>query len=246
MKHKLLSLLLLLILLCSLTLTAYAAPPRVNDYAGLLNAGDAAALEEEFAYYKESFDLDVVVVTVDSLDGKTAQAYADDYYDYGGYGENGVLLLVSMGEREWHISTSGTAIGLIDDSDLVYLEDRIVPHLSDGDYYEAFYQFQYSLLGCVTPESPLDNLIISLPAGLIVALIVILIMRATMNTKTAQRTADAYQTRDSFHLRTHQDLFLYSNVTKQPIPQQTSSGSGGSSVHRSSSGSSHGGRGGKF
>ena len=41
--------------------------------------------------------------------GKTAEAYADDYYDYNGYGygenDDGLLLLVSMGEREWAITT---------------------------------------------------------------------------------------------------------------------------------------------
>ena len=152
-----------------------------------------------------------------------------------------------MGEREWHISTSGTAINLIDDADLIYLEERVIPHLADGDYYEAFNQFQHSLYACITPESPLDNLIISVPVGLVVAAIVILIMRATMNTKTSQREASVYQAKDSYHLKVHQDLFLYSNVTKQPKPQQTTtSGGGGSTVHRSSSGHIHGGRGGKF
>ena len=28
----------------------------------------------------------LAVVTVNSLEGKTAEAYADDYYDYNGYG----------------------------------------------------------------------------------------------------------------------------------------------------------------
>ena len=48
---------------------------------------------------------------------------------------------------------------------------------------------------------------------------------------------------NSYHLRTNQDLFLYSNISKRPKPKESSSGS---STHRSSSGRSHGGRGGSF
>ena len=59
--------------------------------------------------------------------------------------------------------------------------------------------------------------------------------------------AGSYLNDSSYHLRTNQDLFLYSNVTKTRIQQESSnSGGGGSSVHTSSSGSTHGGGGGKF
>ena len=57
---------------------------------------------------------DVIVVTVASLDGKTAESYADDYFDFNGYGlgqdRDGILLLLSMEDRDWAISTHGFAL----------------------------------------------------------------------------------------------------------------------------------------
>ena len=90
-------------------------------------------------------------------------------------------------------------------------------------------------------------LVISGLIGAVIGGITVLIMRACMNTKRPQRSAGSYLNDSSYHLRTNQDLFLYSNVTKTRIQQESSSsGGGGSSVHTSSSGSSHGGGGGKF
>ena len=55
--------------------------------------------------------------------------------------------------------------------------------------------------------------------------------------------------RGGLNLRVKDDRFLYANVSKTPIPHDSgnrSSGGGGSSVHFSSSGRSHGGSHGKF
>ena len=88
---------------------------------------------------------------------------------------------------------------------------------------------------------------ISLVVGAIVALIVLLIMRSNMNTARQQHGADSYVRTGSCNIHRHQDLFLYSTVNKVRRQENSSSGSsGGSSVHRGSSGRSHGGGHGKF
>ena len=81
--------------------------------------------------------------------------------------------------------------------------------------------------------------------GLIIAAVWVLILRMGMNTKRPRHSAAGYMMKDSFQMRQQQDLFLYSNVSKQRRQESSSSG-GGSSVHRSSGGRSHGGGGGKF
>ena len=93
------------------------------------------------------------------------------------------------------------------------------------------------------------NILLSLVIGVVVAAVSVLIMRASMNTKRMQYSASDYMNPGSFHLRTQQDIFLYSNVTKvrrQENNNSSGGGGGGSSVHTSSSGRSHGGGGGKF
>ena len=244
---KLISVLLCLSLFLVLPLTVNAANSYVVDNAGLLNAAEAADLENCAQEFLAESGMELVFLTVNSLDGKTTMAYADDYFD-ANYGDNGILLLIAMSEREWYISTAGTAIEAISDVDLMGMEDGLMKYLPDGEYYKAFYNFfrdcQY--YWCNEEVSDLDaGLFYGIPAGLIVALIVLLILRATMNTKTSQRSAGNYLVPGSYQLRKHQDLFLYSKVTKTEKPKQTNSSSG-SSTHTSSSGKSHGGRGGKF
>ncbi len=244
---KWISVFLCILCLITLPLGVFAASPYVVDEAGLLTVEQAAELETSCQQFYADSGMQLVYLTVDSLNGKTAMAYADDYFE-ANYGENGILLLIAIQEREWHISTSGTAIEAFAETDLMDMEDGLMKYLPDGKYDKSFQQFladaQY--YWCNEGVSDFEaSAFIAIPAGAVIALIVLLILRATMNTKKSQRSAVSYEVAGSYHLRRHQDLFLYSKVNKQAKPQQSSSGSG-SGTHKSSSGRSHGGRGGKF
>lgn len=274
MKRRLIALMMALpVLLCLVCSVSAEERIYVTDDAGLLTGSERSMLEEMAAFVYDTYSIDAAILTVDSLGGKSAQSYADDYYDQNGYAEDGLLLLLAMEEREWYISTSGSAIYAFTDYGLMRLEETIVPQLSEGNYYGAFYLY----LDCVpdyldaylagTPidgeadnygsvyhdevvhytqeKSVGDILLTSVIIGLAVAAVSILVMRYSMNTKRQQHSAGDYLKKGSFHLHTHRDIYLYSNVSKVRRQQNTSR-SGGSSVHRSSSGRSHGGRGGRF
>ncbi len=242
-----------------------------------MSSSEEAALEEKAQALRQEYGMDVVILTVDSLDGKRPQEYADDYYDYNGYAKDGVLFLLSMEERDWYISTKGNAIYALTDYGIQQVGESALPYLKNGDYYGAFDAFLDALptyFSAYNDGAPIDgyadtsgdyyhgdqegvvyyegqprrvNILISIAIGAVIGAITVLIMRACMNTKRPQRSAGSYLNDSSYHLRTNQDLFLYSNVTKTRIQQESSSsGGGGSSVHTSSSGSTHGGGGGKF
>ena len=72
-------------------------------------------------------------MTVKSLEGKTATEYADDAFDYDGYGlgedKAGILFLVDMGDRNWATSTHGYAITAFTDAGLSYIEESWYPTL---------------------------------------------------------------------------------------------------------------------
>ena len=130
------------LLLCLLLiLPVSAAPPNVVDNADLLSPTQTAHLEQKAQTLTDTYDLDVAIVTVNSLGGKSSQAYADDFYDNNGYGigsrYSGVLLLVSMTEREVAISTCGDAIDAITDREIDRLLDTVAPYLSDGEYFDG-------------------------------------------------------------------------------------------------------------
>ena len=280
MKRKIISALLTGLLLVSLVCSVAASSlPLVIDNAQLFTADECAALETDAQSLRTQYETDVVILTVTNLDGKTAQDYADDYYDNNGYGYGakgtGILFLLSMEEREWYISTCGDMIYAVTDYGIQQLGEEALWYLSDGEYYSAFSAYLDCLTGYLEAYqqgAPIDgyadysgdyyhgdqeeivyyeeeftpSIFLSFIIGIIVASISLLIMRASMNTKRQQRSASGYMRSNSFHLRSHQDLFLYSNISKVKRQQNNTSGGGGSSVHRSSGGRRHGGGGGKF
>ena len=275
--YKKLTILLLCVLLfpCFLLPVSSQTIDYISDHGGLLFTEEIAALEEKAADIASAYNIAPVILTVDSLDGKSAQDYADDYYDNNGYQEDGVLFLLAMTEREWYISTSGMVIYALTDYGIQEIGEGILPYLADGCWFDGFYYFLAQLpyyLDAYENGIPVDgyadysgdfyhgeqeevlyyeedsspNLFYSLFAGFITAGISVFVMRSSMNTKRAQRNACAYMQEGSWNLYQHRDLFLYSNVTKTRRQENKPTHNGGSSVHRSSSGRRHGGGGGKF
>ncbi len=282
MKRNLMAFVMVWLLLLSLStgVCASEAPALVVDNAGLLTTAEADSLESMAQALRLEYEMDIVILTVNSLDGKQPQAYADDYFDWNGYGcgddYSGALFLLSMEERDWYISTHGNAIYALTDYGIQDSTEAALSYFAGDDYYNGFYVWLSVLpayLDAWESGAPVDgqaddsadyyhadreeilyyeedvtpSIFLSLLIGMAAAGITVLVMRLGMNTKRPQHSAASYLTEGSYRLRTQQDIFLYSNVTKRARPQEQSSGSrGGSSVHRSSSGRRHGGGGGKF
>lgn len=229
-------------------------PSRVVDEADLLTADEEESLLGYVDEISENRQFDVVVVTLDSLNGEAIQYYAADYYDYNGYGmgENydGAMFIMSMEEREWFILTTGYGIDVLTDSEIDSIGEEMVPYLSSGEYAEAFQIFADEVeteveYGVEPEEEPTPNIVISIVAGLFFGLIPALVMRGKLKSVCMQTSAGRYEKRGSRNITTRQDIFLYHTVNRVPRETESRSG-GGSSTFSGSSGRSHGGRGGGF
>ena len=115
MKRKLICAILCLLVVLSSAGICFAEPlPCVVDEAGLLSQQETDSLTEKAEDLRHTYEMDVVILTVTSLNGKSSMAYAEDYYDESGYGidaqRSGVLFLLAMEERELYIDTSGDAV----------------------------------------------------------------------------------------------------------------------------------------
>lgn len=240
-----------ILLLClPINVLAYGVQSYLSDEAQLLNDAEAAKLESLLAAASDEWNIDIAVHTTDSLNGKSAMHYADDYYDSCGYGEDGVLLIVSMAEREWWISTAGKCMDLMDADSL---GDRFTMDLSTGHYYDAFTAF---LDGCEAAMEagngsagtdklqPAIPLVLCVLIGTVIGLIVVLVMKGQLKSVRAQAAADSYVRSGSLQLHRSTDLFLYQNTARRPKPQNNNRSGGG--FHVSSSGRRHGGGGGRF
>lgn len=248
MKRKLFALMMILCLLTMQVLIVHAANVYLVDDANLLTTTEAASLEKELEEISNRQGVDVVVVTMNSTNGQDVMDVADDYYDYGGYRDDGILLLISMEERDWWISTAGYGITAVTDARLEYMADSFLPYLSDGEYAQAFREYARLCDEFITtakngePFAFGRNLIIALVIGLIVALIATGVMKAKLKSVHQQAKADDYMVSGSFKLTHSRDLFLYTHLERRERPKSSS----GSSTHTSSSGRTHGGGGGKF
>ncbi len=139
---KWIMLFLCLLMLLPQSVPAHAAAPKIVDDADLLTEQQEAKLEEKAQALIEQYQMDVVIVTNESLGGKSSESFADDYFDENGYGigsdASGVLFLLSMEYRDWAISTTGDSIYALTDYGIQTLFSDIAGYLSEDDYYRAF------------------------------------------------------------------------------------------------------------
>lgn len=242
-----------LLILC-LIIPASASASLVIDNAGLLTGDQINALNQQLEGIRSAVGIDVVVLTENTIDGASPMKYADDYYDYNGYGSDGVLLLLDMDQRQWWISTCGSCMQSLD-ADAI--GEQFVSYLSDGAYYEGFSVF--AKLVRASMEQPgeyyvNDDLQIvpkvtpwhkGLGQGLIVGIVVggiaVAIMAAGMRNVKPKHSASDYINTGGVQITCQEDRFLYQTVTKQARPKSSSGG-----AHSGSSGRSHGGGGGRF
>lgn len=230
--------------------------PLLSDGAGLLNDAEYKLISEKLLSCSNKHNIDVVIVTVSTMpNGYSAQSFADDFYDYNGYGRganhSGCLLLVDMNSRQWHISTTGSCINSINDKGIEYISDSILDDLKSGNYSSSFSSFIESVDYVVTCsengtsiKTPFEliYLLIGVAIGLTVAAVTVFGMFRQLKTVRHKTRANDYLVEGSFALTLQKDIYLGTSVIKTPKPKNNN----GSSVHTGSSGTSHGGGGGSF
>ena len=102
-----------------------AVPPRpaqreyVVDAAGMIRPGDAERIRQIGTELREKTKAELVVVTVDSLDGTDIESYANELFRSWGIGDakqsNGVLLLIAKEDRQFRIEVGYGLEGKITD-----------------------------------------------------------------------------------------------------------------------------------
>ena len=254
---KLISFVAVFLVFVCLSLPVLAAGSRLADEAELLSGTEYAAVEQRLDEISAQYGLDVVIVTTDTTGGRTPMEYADDYFDYHDYASDGVLLLVSMEEGNWWISTTGYGITAFTDAGIEYIGEKVVPYLSDGEYAQAFTLFadlcDQFLSQAETgdpfdthnlpkePFKPVRSAVIALVIGLAAAFFTTGSMKRKLKSVAQKTQANDYITPGSLQITRSRDFYLYAHLNRREKAQ-----SGGSSTHTSSSGTTHGGGGGKF
>lgn len=236
--------------------------PLLVDDAGLLSEEEADGLETKLEEISKKQECEVAVVTVNSLEGKSVTDYTDDFYDNNGYGygndDSGIMLLVAMEDREWHISTYGYGITAFTDAGLEYIEEKFKPSLSDGEYADAFSEYADLCDAFLTqaktgkpydtgnmPRDSVSPIWIpgSLLIGAVVAFILGSIKKSRLKSVRKQTEATEYTKPGSVVMTSNWERMVNRTITTRVIKKENG---GGSSTHSSSSGRQHGGKSGSF
>jgi uncharacterized protein len=155
----------------------------VTDQVGLLSRGEQQTLSRRLAAYADTTSTQIVVVILESLGGIPASEYAialGRRWAVGQQGQNnGVVILVSAGDREVFIATGYGLEASIPDAvaSRVY-RNVVVPAFREGRYFDGLYRATDALIEAARgefeaiPEDPGDS---GAQLALVVVLLVILI-----------------------------------------------------------------------
>ena len=257
---KILSSALLILIITSLSICAFAdfENPSIVDDAGYLMQSELASLAEKLDKVRNEYDFEVAIYTESEMSSGTAEASADDIYDYGGYGagenDDGIMLYICRGTREYHFTTHGKGREYFNKNGLVYLESKVLPYLKDDNYYKAFDAYIKTadeLLSMASKGNPYNEknlstkyiigvVLVCLLAPLLIAYLMMKKKLKKMKTAVENDYAANYVKPGSINISLSRDLFLYSRITKTERPKESSG------THTSSSGRTHGGSGGSF
>ena len=233
---------------------------RVVDLAGVIDSNTLAELNRMADEVSEKYACDVAAVIVKSLGGKSVVEYADDFYDYNGYGygqnKDGILLLLSLEERDFNFTGEGYgAVAFTDYGRENYLSPHFKEYLKGSrggvdDWAGAIrcyitdcgtlleqarngHPYDYYGSNTVVEREKKTVKDVAPGAALISAIIGFFsggipagAMKRKMKSVEKNYGAGNYA-RGGLQMRRSEDRFLYSNVHRTPIPREEHRTGGG-------------------
>ena len=112
----------------------------VYDYANLLQANEKSQLEEKLVKYSDSTTTQIVVITIEKIDGEDIGILTPRWAELWGIGDkkldNGILILVAKAERKiWIAPGYGVEDRLVAGINGEIIRQVIRPEFKTGNYY---------------------------------------------------------------------------------------------------------------
>lgn len=114
----------------------------VYDDAGFLNSSEKKALEQKLIKYADTTSTQIVVASINSLEGEYIGTYAAEWAHEWGIGQkgkdNGVLILIAKDDRKFWITTGKGVEGELTDALSKRISDQVIsPAFQNGQYYNG-------------------------------------------------------------------------------------------------------------
>jgi len=287
MKNKAFSIIFALIIVAAISLPVFAAADDseaqlnyVTDAAGLLTQTEAASLEEIAAAISSEHECSIYIVTVDDYVNYTeydkgildcAEEIFDDY-DLGyGEDETGLLLLLSMSDRDYALAAHGDkAHGAFTDYGKYALADEFLDNLGEDDWYGGFSDYLSAaadFLVLYEEGTPVDvnaegydeqyseyfnkdygglplivKLLLTIVLPIVIAFIVVMIFKGRMKSVFRAGSAARYVDEGSLVIEDEWDRFSHVTEVIIPKPETDGGGHGGGTTIGSGGFSGHSGK----
>ncbi|MDO8569722.1 MAG: TPM domain-containing protein [bacterium] len=121
----------------------YTSPGKpigfVNDFAGILRPETISSLNQKLEQFAKDTSNEISVVTISKLEDETIDTYAEKLFQEWGIGkekgDNGLLLLISLEDREMRIEVGYGLEPLVTDIDSGrIIREILTPAFQSGDY----------------------------------------------------------------------------------------------------------------
>lgn len=223
----------------------------LEDNANLIPDDKESDLLKKAEDISKKYNIDVVIATVDSLNGQSIEEFADKFYKDREYNKDGIMLLLSDEDRDYRFYESGKIYKAFTTYWEDYILTDVLAQFKENKYAEAFNIYLDKTQEVVSqikedgtlPKPPINPLLYvgGVAGGFVIAFIIVSIGKGSLKSVAFSRTANSYLKEGSLNLRDSSESFLYRNVTRREKPKPKEN----SSSDSRSSGSS-GGRSGKY
>ncbi|BEU88219.1 hypothetical protein TAMA11512_16830 [Selenomonas sp. TAMA-11512] len=251
-----------------ISMSSVFASPIIFDDAKLLKENEKQQVQAELQKVADTHQVDIAIVTLSSLPKNVSLGdYANKLLDQVNRGANGnMVFLLNMDTRDFYVATDNKLRNVVYETEgVAYMSEAFLPKLKSKDYTGTFVLVAQKTgelcdyyakngkpwrqeVGKTSANAEDEGM--GLPLQLLIALalagVVTFLVRSSlissMNNVHAVSDADAYFDDSSFQLSRERDMYLYTDIKREPKSQATKS----SGVTTTSSDSRHGGGGGKF
>lgn len=209
---------------------------KVYDNADILTKTQEESLNQMCIKAAKDNKADFAIVTVESLDGKTAEQYAADFYNNNGFGYEqeegtGTIFLVSISDRKSAFFASGDCYDIFSQSSYDKIIEDVNSNLSKEQYYEGLSNYvditkEYIKNGGKSNNQVILDFIIQIIAALVVASIVVWIMYSGSKSKMSVNGYTYASGHRSEVLRQH-DVFQRTTTVRRHIERNPKGGNGG-------------------
>ena len=263
----------LILIMCLMPIRpAWGASQHMYDPTGLMTDSELAYCDNYLAEMSENLGFDLVGVLIqEGYDGDGLRDFADDFYDYGGYGygaeKDGAIFVVDWYSRQMTLVTTGYGITAVTDYGENLFYDKVTSSLQNSNFSKAFtsdfadtMEYYVYMANRGTPvdvnnekQAPDAETLagmggVAAAVGAGAGLASSQRQKAKLKSVRKKTQANSYARRDSLVLTRKQDMFLYSTIAVSHHPRnddqnnrQRLGGGGGTTIHMGSSGVPHGG-----